>query len=119
MRGFLFAISALVIGAFFTVWTIQRSGDIAVLKALGASTGYLLRDALGQAVALLALGTVAGTAIAVAAGAALGNAVPFALDLATVAVPALVMIALGVAGAALSIRRITSVDPLTALGSAR
>jgi putative ABC transport system permease protein len=29
------------------------------------------------------------------------------------------MIALGVAGAALSIRRITSVDPLTALGSAR
>src|SRR5699024_5838620 len=39
MRGFLFAISALVIGAFFTVWTIQRSADIAVLKALGASTG--------------------------------------------------------------------------------
>jgi hypothetical protein len=38
MRGFLFAISALVIGAFFTVWTIQRGGDVAVLKALGAST---------------------------------------------------------------------------------
>ena len=37
MRGFLFVISALVVGAFFTVWTIQRSGDIAVLKALGAS----------------------------------------------------------------------------------
>ncbi len=119
MRGFLFAISALVIGAFFTVWTIQRSGDIAVLKALGASTGYLLRDALGQAVVLLVLGTVVGTAIAVTAGAALGGAVPFVLDLGTVAGPALVMIALGVAGAALSIRRITSVDPLTALGSAR
>jgi putative ABC transport system permease protein len=119
MRGFLFAISALVIGAFFTVWTIQRSGDIAVLKALGASTRYLLRDALGQAVVLLVLGTVAGTAIAVAAGAALGNAVPFVLDLATVATPALIMIVLGVAGAALSIRRITSVDPLIALGSAR
>lgn len=119
MRGFLFAISALVIGAFFTVWTIQRSADIAVLKALGASTGYLLRDALGQAAVLLGLGTVAGTAIAVAAGAALGNAVPFVLAPATVAVPALTMIALGVAGAALSIRRITSVDPLTALGSAR
>jgi putative ABC transport system permease protein len=119
MRGFLFAISALVIGAFFTVWTIQRSGDIAVLKALGASTGYLLRDALGQAAVLLVSGTLAGTAIAVAAGAALGAAAPFVLDLATVAVPALIMIALGVAGAALSIRRITSVDPLTALGSAR
>lgn len=120
MRGFLFAISALVIGAFFTVWTIQRSGDIAVLKALGASTPYLLKDALGQAVVMLALGTGAGTALAVGSGALIsGGDVPFVLDAATVLVPAAIMIALGVLGAALSIRRITAVDPLTALGSAR
>ncbi|MFI1933523.1 ABC transporter permease [Streptomyces sp. NPDC020330] len=120
MRGFLFAISALVIGAFFTVWTIQRSGDVAVLKALGASTPYLLRDALGQAVVMLALGTGLGTALAAGAGALIGGgAVPFVLDAATVLVPAAVMIALGALGAALSIRRITAVDPLTALGSAR
>ncbi|MFF2010996.1 ABC transporter permease [Streptomyces sp. NPDC058195] len=120
MRGFLFAISALVIGAFFTVWTIQRSGDVAVLKALGASTRYLLRDALGQAVVMLALGTGAGTALAAGIGAVIsGGAVPFVLDAATVLVPAAVMIVLGALGAALSIRRITAVDPLTALGSAR
>ncbi|MGV9522320.1 ABC transporter permease [Streptomyces griseus] len=120
MRGFLFAISALVIGAFFTVWTIQRSGDVAVLKALGASTPYLLRDALGQAVVMLALGTGLGTALAAGAGALIGGgAVPFVLDASTVLVPAAVMIALGALGAALSVRRITAVDPLTALGSAR
>ncbi|MER5983740.1 ABC transporter permease [Streptomyces sp. NPDC001787] len=120
MRGFLFAISALVIGAFFTVWTIQRSGDVAVLKALGASTPYLLRDALGQAVVMLALGTGLGTALASGLGALIsGGAVPFVLDASTVLVPAAVMIALGALGAALSIRRITAVDPLTALGSAR
>ncbi|MFE7706559.1 ABC transporter permease [Streptomyces sp. NPDC057486] len=120
MRGFLFAISALVIGAFFTVWTIQRSGDVAVLKALGASTPYLLRDALGQAVVMLAIGTGLGTALASGIGAAVsGGAVPFVLDAATVLVPSAVMIALGALGAALSIRRITAVDPLTALGSAR
>jgi putative ABC transport system permease protein len=120
MQVFLFAISALVIGAFFTVWTIQRSGDVAVLKALGATTGNLLRDALGQAVVLLAGGTLIGTGIAAAFGAAVsGGAVPFVLSPATVLVPAAVMIALGALGAALSIRRITSVDPLTALGSAR
>ncbi|MFC7469843.1 FtsX-like permease family protein [Actinomadura keratinilytica] len=66
MRGFLFAISALVIGAFFTVWTIQRAGDIAVLKALGASTRGLLTDALGQALILLTGGTLLGTALAAA-----------------------------------------------------
>ncbi|MFE2204322.1 FtsX-like permease family protein [Streptomyces rubiginosohelvolus] len=120
MRGFLFAISALVIGAFFTVWTIQRSGDVAVLKALGASTPYLLRDALGQAVVMLVLGTGLGAALAAGAGALIGGgAVPFVLDAATVLVPAAVMITLGALGAALSVRRITAVDPLTALGSAR
>ncbi|MGK3093524.1 ABC transporter permease [Streptomyces sp. WAC01490] len=120
MRGFLFAISALVIGAFFTVWTIQRSGDVAVLKALGASTPYLLRDALGQAVVMLALGTGLGTALAAGAGVLIGGGpVPFVLDAATVLVPAAIMIVLGALGAALSIRRITAVDPLTALGSAR
>jgi putative ABC transport system permease protein len=125
MRGFLFVISALVIGAFFTVWTIQRSGDVAVLKALGASTGNLLRDALGQALILLTGGILLGTALAAGMGAAVsgsavsGSAVPFVLTPATVLIPAAVMIALGALGAALSVRRITSVDPLTALGSAR
>ncbi|MFF8267812.1 ABC transporter permease [Streptomyces sp. NPDC016562] len=120
MRGFLFAISALVTGAFFTVWTIQRSGDVAVLKALGASTPYLLKDALGQAVVMLALGTGLGTALAAGFGALIGGGdVPFVLDAATVLVPAAIMIVLGALGAALSIRRITAVDPLTALGSAR
>ncbi|MEV7128405.1 ABC transporter permease [Streptomyces sp. NPDC093260] len=120
MRGFLFAISALVVGAFFTVWTIQRSGDVAVLKALGASTAALLKDALGQAVVLLVGGTLIGTGIAAALGAlAAGSAVPFLLTPATTLIPAIVIILLGALGAALSIRRITSVDPLTALGSAR
>ncbi|MGA5472867.1 ABC transporter permease [Streptomyces arboris] len=120
MRAFLFAISALVIGAFFTVWTIQRSGDVAVLKALGASTPYLLRDALGQVVVMLVIGTGLGTALAAGAGVLIGGGpVPFVLDAATVLVPAAIMIVLGALGAALSIRRITAVDPLTALGSAR
>ncbi|MEU7550826.1 ABC transporter permease [Streptomyces sp. NPDC044571] len=120
MRGFLFAISALVIGAFFTVWTIQRSADVAVLKALGASTPYLLKDALGQAVVMLAIGTGLGTALAAGFGALIsGGDVPFVLATATVLAPAGIMIVLGALGAALSIRRITSVDPLTALGSAR
>ncbi|WP_426404474.1 ABC transporter permease [Streptomyces sp. R-07] len=120
MRGFLFAISALVIGAFFTVWTIQRSGDVAVLKALGASTPYLLKDALGQAVLMLTAGTLLGTGLAVGIGALVsGGNVPFVLEPLTVLGPAAVIVVLGVLGAALSIRRITAVDPLTALGSAR
>ncbi len=123
MRVLLFAISALVIGAFFTVWTVQRKGDIAILKAVGASTRYLLKDALGQALALVVAGTALGTAVAAGLGALVtavgGGAVPFVLDLSTVVVPAALMVVLGLAGAAVSLRSITHVDPLTALGSAR
>src|SRR5699024_600740 len=89
MRGFLFAISALVIGAFFTVWTIQRSADVAVLKALGASTGYLLRDALGQAVLILVAGTAIGAGLAAGIGAFAAGTVPFVLDVSTTVVPGL------------------------------
>ncbi|OLT12033.1 ABC transporter substrate-binding protein [Actinomadura sp. CNU-125] len=119
MRGFLFVISALVMGAFFTVWTIQRRADVAVLKALGASTGHLLRDALAQAVLILTAGAGLGGAIGALAGFALGGGVPFVVSAATTLLPAAVMILLGTTGAAVAVRAITSVDPLTALGAAR
>ncbi|GAA2055675.1 ABC transporter permease [Catenulispora yoronensis] len=120
IQGFLFAISALVAGAFFTVWTVQRKADIAVLKAIGAGSGYLVRDALGQALALLLLGGAVGAAAGAVGGAVLkASGTPFTLDAATVAVPLSAMVVLGLAGAALAVRRIVAVDPLTALGAAR
>lgn len=119
MQGFLYAISALVIGAFLTVWTIQRSGDIAILKALGGSTRYLLRDALAQALIVLLVGTALGGAAGVGLGALAASFLPFALTAATTLGPVTAMVVLGMLGAVLAVRRITSVDPLTALGGVR
>lgn len=119
MQVLLYAISALVIGAFLTVWTVQRSGDIAILKALGGSTRYLLRDALAQALVVLLLGAGVGGLIGVGLGALAAGVVPFTLTVSTTLLPAAILIALGMLGAALAVRRITTVDPLTALGSVR
>ncbi|WP_410539825.1 FtsX-like permease family protein [Streptomyces sp. KL2] len=69
IKGSLYTISALVAGAFFTVWTVQRKAEIALLKALGAPTGYILRDALAQVVAVLVGATAVGTAAGLALGA--------------------------------------------------
>lgn len=118
MTLMLFAISALVIGAFFLVWTIARTPDVAVLKALGAPTWKLAVDALGQAGIVLVGGGLIGITITVAAGTLLGS-IPFVLSATTIAVPAVAMVALGLAGAALSLRLVVSTDPLTALGSNR
>lgn len=119
MVAMLFGISGLVIGAFFTVWTMQRKGDVAVLKALGASTGSLVRDALGQALVVLVLGIGAGLGVVTLLGAVAGTALPFMLSPVTTLLPGAIMIILGAAGAAFALRSITSADPLTALGSNR
>ena len=117
MLGLLLSISALVIGAFFTVWTIQRSKDVAALKALGASTGSLVRDALGQALVVLLIGVGLGVGLTVAAGLALPAAVPFVVSPLTTVVPGLAMVVTGLAGAAFAIRSVLRVDPLTALNA--
>ncbi|GLY87154.1 ABC transporter permease [Actinoallomurus iriomotensis] len=119
IRGFLYAISALVVGSFFTVWTIQRRHEIALLKAIGASTGYILRDALTQAAAVLLAATGAGTAVGLALGGAMNGSAPFSLQAGQVALAAILLIVLGLAGAAAAIRRITKVQALSALGANR
>lgn len=119
MVGMLFGISALVIGAFFTVWTMQRKSDIAVLKALGASTRSLVRDALGQALIVLLIGIGTGIGVVSLLGVLADGTLPFLLSPLTTIVPGAIMIALGLAGAAFALRSVTSADPLTALGSNR
>lgn len=120
IQVFLYAICAMVAGAFFTVLTIQRKPEIAVMRAMGASTGYLLRDGLGQALLLL-LGSVGlGVGLGVAAGAGLQTTpMPFAMGVGPIALAAVLLIVLGLLGAAVAIVRITRVDPLTALGASR
>ena len=117
--GLLFAISAVVVGAFFVVWGMQRRGDVAILKALGASNGSLRRDSLGQAAVVLAVGVGIGMVVVIVAGLALPAGVPFLLSPLTTVVPAALLILLGLVGAVVALRPVTSADPLTALGSNR
>ncbi len=119
IKVFLYAISALVVGAFFTVLTIQRKQEIAVVRAMGASTGYLLGDAIAQALILLLLSVGVGVAVGVGLGGLIGGTAPFALEVGPVASASVLLIVLGVVGALAAVLRITSVDPLTALGGSR
>ena len=116
MQAFLYGISALVIVAFLTVWTVQRTRDVAVLKALGGSGSYVLRDALTQAAIVLLAGAGAGGALGILGGSFAAQAAPFLLTPATTLLPVLGIIVLGLAGAALAVRRVTKVEALIALG---
>lgn len=116
---FLYVIAALIVGAFFTVWTIQRKADIGLMKALGASNGAVIRDALGQ----VALVLVAATAVGALVGSGIGSlvergTVPFALQAGAVVTALVILAVAGMAGSLVAVRRIAAVDPIIALGAA-
>ena len=117
MQGFLLVISALVVGVFFTVWTINRGRDIAVIKALGGSTGYLLRDAIGQATVVLVLGTTIGAGLATGIGLLAATVMPVVVGASTIMLPAVLLTVLGLVGATVAIARIASIDPHSALAA--
>ncbi len=119
IEAFLYVIAALLVGAFFTVWTIQRRHEIGLVKALGASNRYLLRDALGQALIVLVAATAVGVLVGLSFGFVIPGNAPFALRPGPVLLAAVLVVVMGLIGASLSLRRITKVDPLIALGGAR
>ena len=118
IQGFLYLISALVTVAFLSVWTAQRTRDLSILKAIGASNGYLLKDALGQSAVLLAVGVLIGGVAAYGLGMWMQGAAPFALSPVTAIVPPVAIWALGMVGALIATRSIVKVNPQQALGGA-
>lgn len=115
IQGLLLVISAVVVGAFFAVWTGHRLASLAVVRAMGASKGYLVRDGLGQASVVLFTGLAVGAAAGAGVAWAAEGVVPIAITASGVLLPVVVMAVLGLAGAVLALRPLTSVDPLTAL----
>lgn len=113
----LYGISALVIVAFLSVWTIQRTRDLAILRALGAQRSYVFKDSLGQAIVVLMVGVVGGVLFGVGLGLLAERMLPFSLTFASIVVPGLGVFVLGVLGALLATRRVLSTDPQLALGA--
>ncbi len=119
IQVFLYVICGLVVGAFFTVWTIQRTHEVAVLRAVGASSRYLLRDSLVQAAILLLVFTALGLAAGIGLGMAMPDGMPFALETGPIAIASTLTVVLGLLGATIAVVRIVRVDPLSALGGQR
>lgn len=114
----LYLISGLVLGAFFTVWTIQRLRGIALSSALGAARRVLVADALAQALIVLVLGISAGVAVTIGAALSIGDSLPVIIDIRTTLYPALILAGCGLAGAAVSLQPVLSVSPRSALVNA-
>ena len=112
----LYVISALVLGAFFTVWTMQRLRGVAITVALGGTRSSILSDAVGQALVVLAVGIAAGTLLTVGVGGFM-EGIPMDVSPSTTLIPAVILLAAGLLGAGLSIIPVLKVDPRKAMNS--
>lgn len=112
----LYVISALVLGAFFTVWTMQRLRGVAITVALGGTRSSILSDAVGQALVVLVVGIAAGTLLTVGVG-GLVSGIPMDVSPSTTLIPAVILLAAGLLGAGLSIIPVLKVDPRKAMNS--
>ncbi|MFE1952361.1 ABC transporter permease [Streptomyces sp. NPDC059524] len=119
IQTFLFLIAPLVVGSFFAVWTVQRTPELALLRAMGASRRRLLGHSLTQAAIVVSAGAALGAALAAGVGALVGDQVPFSLPAGTLGTTMAAVVLVGLAGSALTLRRVTTVDPMTMLGAAR
>jgi putative ABC transport system permease protein len=119
IRFFLLLISALVVGAFFTVLIVERRAQIGLLRAMGATGGYVMRDGVGQMLvvqlAATGLGCGAGLLVILALE---GGPVPVSLSLGGTLVAATLLIVAGLLGTLVSIRRVSRIEPATALSGA-
>lgn len=79
----------------------------------------LLAHTVLQAALVVVLGTAAGAVLAGAVGLLVGEQVPFSLPATTLIGTMCTVVAVGLAGTVLTLRRVTRADPLTMLGANR
>ncbi|OUM95813.1 MAG: cell division protein FtsX [Thermobacillus sp. ZCTH02-B1] len=116
MLGFLFVISAFIIGVFFYVITLQKSNQFGIMKAIGARNGFLGKAVISQVFILSLLSIVTGVLLTYGTAAVLPEGMPFILDTTWMIAYSLILLAIALLSALATVRTIVKVDPLQALG---
>lgn len=119
LQVFGYLIGGLVIGVFFYVLTLQKLPQVGVMKAVGASSFFVMRQVLVQVLGISLIG------VAIAAPLAWGtnqllqqvpNPVPVAFTTGTFVTTSLLLVAMAAVGGVFSGRQVAKVDPIIALG---
>jgi len=113
-----FVVVLAVVGLFFSLLTIERIGLYGVLKAIGASTPRLFAGVVMQAVIVAIISFVIGSLLAIGASAVLPAKVPLQLIPSRFIFTFVGLLLAAVLGSAISLRRVTRVDPASAIGNA-
>jgi len=112
------AVVLAVVGLFFSLLTLERIGLYGVLKAIGASTRRLFAGVLLQALVVATTAFILGSVLALGAAAAVPAKVPLQLEPSRFLFTLVGVVVAAALGSAISLRRVTRVDPASAIGTA-
>ncbi|MEZ4523799.1 MAG: ABC transporter permease [Thermomicrobiales bacterium] len=119
LQVFGYLIGAMVIGVFFYVLTLQKVSQIGMLKAIGASSGYILRQLLTQILIIAAIGLAVSIALALLTDRVLqggGEVVPISFSTTAFVATGVLLLATSALAALFSGRQVLRTDPIIALG---
>jgi putative ABC transport system permease protein len=111
-----FVIGALVIGSFFFVLTMQRSYEIAIFKAIGASNWWVFGQLVRQVAVVALAGVALGIPLAILTAFAIPSDVPLEVTASAFLTGGVGMTVAALLGAVFSARQVVRVNPVTALG---
>lgn len=115
--GTTYLVAALVVALFFALLTLERTPMFGVLKAIGASTRQLAGTLVTQAVAVTAVAYVLGTVVGVGLALATPPEVPLTLTPGRAVSVAVGIFVAALLGSAVSLRRLSRIDPASAIGT--
>ncbi|WP_379157692.1 ABC transporter permease [Paenibacillus sp. sgz5001063] len=116
MLAFLLAISAFVLGVFFYVFTMQKTNQFGIMKAIGAKNGFLGKAVVSQVFVLSLSSIIVGIILTYGTAAIMPKGMPFMLDPKLVVTYSIVLLVISLLSSLVSVRTISKIDPLKALG---
>lgn len=114
--GFLLVISALLIGVFYYVITLQKTQQIGILKAIGTKSSHLAKSLLIQSVLLSAVSMGIAILLMLGVAAILPEGMPFLLTSTMIIQYTIIFLVISILGTLLSLYQVLKVDPLDAIG---
>lgn len=116
LEGLSLVIGAVVVGIFFYILTLQKLSQIGMLKALGASTGYIFKDLVIQVSFLTLVAIIIGTILAYSAALTMPPTLALTFDIKGVLLSSISIFAMSFLGALFSLRHIVKIDAGIAIG---
>jgi len=112
--GLAFIVVVLVTGFFFLILTVQKAQALTLLRAVGASSWYLIRNLALQVTLVTLAGVTFAAALLAIAAAASSDEFPIQADPGLVATTGGAVLVLALLASLASVRRVARIDPFTA-----